>query len=241
MDRAAWNELAEDFEELVCDVVSEETNDQLRRFVGAARPMPKEPVLVDLGCGIGSFILRFGGRFKEIVAVEFAARAIAQAKERCAAVAGIEWLTMDVARAAKRIGARADLTVCLNVITSANAVVRKAQWLSLATVTKPAGFALIVVPSLESEEMIQDHIRRGVKGVKSTTSIDGVVDADGKQQKYYRRDELISLVSGQGFQVKRVGRVVSPWSREGLDRPRSGNDKGPWDWICLAQRLPSVG
>ena len=235
MDRAAWNELADDFEESVCDVTADETTDQLRRFVMASRPSPEKSVLVDLGCGIGSFIQKYGRRFKEIVAVEYASKTMARARERCAAIEGIEWISMDVARASKRIGPRADLTVCMNVITSSNAAVRSAQWASVASVTRPGGFALIVVPSLESEEMVQAHSRRA-GGVKASLTDDGLVEFEGRAQKFYRRDEVTSLVSKQGLDVVRIGRVLSPWSKTGLEKPRSAGSQNPWDWICLARR-----
>jgi len=236
LNRAEWNQLADDFEELVCDVALDETSDQLRRYVDAARPSKEKSVLVDLGCGIGSFIQKFGGRFREIVGVEFAARTIARAKERCAAIDGIEWHTMDVARAAKRIGQRADLTVCMNVITAPRKATRDAQWAGVATVTKPSGFALIVVPSIESEEMIQARIRRGASGIKSTQTADGLVEFDGSAQKYYRRDELMSVVRDNGFDVKRIGQLRAPWAREGMTNPRRPGIQNPWDWIVLARR-----
>jgi SAM-dependent methyltransferase len=235
MDRAEWNGLADEFEESVCDIVASETNDQLRRFVSAARPLPKKPVLVDLGCGIGTFIRTFGRRFDRIIGVEYAPRIMARAKERCAGVKGVEWLTMDAARAAKRIGCRADLTVCLNVITSASSATRNAQWASLAAVTKPSGFALVVVPSLESDEMLMEAHRAERSG-KAAATAGGLADRDGSRQKHYRRDELIEIFRGQGLEVKRLGPVFSPWSGEGLDRPRPGKAKGPWDWICLARK-----
>jgi SAM-dependent methyltransferase len=240
VDRTAWNELADDFEESVCDIASDETNDQLRRFVAAARPLPKKPVLVDLGCGIGTFIRTFGGPFHRIVGVEYAPRIMARAQEQCAAVKGVEWLTMDAARAAKRIGRRADLTVCLNVITSASAATRNAQWASVAAVTKPSGFALVVAPSLESDEMLLPAHRAEQSG-KSAATAGGLADRDGSRQKHYRRDELVGIVSKHGLTVKRVGRVFSAWSGEGLDKPRPGDHKDPWDWICLAQRPPGRG
>ena len=183
MNRTDWNEIADDFEDYVCDVAVDETNDQLRRFVNAVRPSPKNSVLVDLGCGIGSFIQKFGHRFKEIVGVEYAPRIIARAKERCAAIEGVEWLNMDAARAAKKIGTRADLTVCLNVITSASAPVRDAQWAGVASITKTTGRALLVVPSLDSEEMLQAQIfvTRGTPSSKSPTT---VWSRRGKFQKH---------------------------------------------------------
>lgn len=236
MDRAEWNGLADDFEESVCDIVASETNDQLRRFVSAARPLPKKPVLVDLGCGIGTFIRTFGSRFDKIVGVEYAPRIMARARERCAKVKGVEWLTMDVTRAAKAVGRRADLTVCLNVITSASAATRHAQWTSVAAVTKPSGFALVVVPSLESDEMLMDA-HRAEQSDKAAATAGGLADRDGSRQKHYRRGELIEIFGGQGLKVKRLGQVFSPWSGEGLDRPRGGRLGGPWDWICLAQRV----
>ena len=97
-----WNELAGDFENLVVDVARDETSDQLRRFVAAAK-LPKDAVLVDLGCGIGSFIQRFKHRFGAIVGVEFAPDIIARAQKACGDdPKRVEWMTMDVVKAAKR-------------------------------------------------------------------------------------------------------------------------------------------
>lgn len=236
LDRTAWNELAEDFEELVCDVVSDETNDQLRRFVNATYPSPKTSVLVDLGCGIGSFIQKFGHRFKEIVGVEYAPRIIARAKERCAAVDGVEWLNVDAARAAKQIGMRADLTVCLNVITSVSAPVRAAQWAGVASVTKPKGHALLVLPSLESEEMLHRQSLRDARNEKFKITEDGLVETEGSFQKHYRQEEVSTIAASHGLEVKRIARIVSAWSRTGMRKPRSGEWENPWDWIVLAQR-----
>jgi SAM-dependent methyltransferase len=235
MDRAEWNELAEDFENLVVDVTADETGDEVSRFVAAAR-LPKDPVLVDLGCGIGSFIRRFGKRFEEVDGVEHAPKVIARAKEKCAGMKNVRWHTLDAARAAKRLEARADLTVCMNVITSKSAAQRAAQWTGVAAVTKPSGYALLVVPSLESEKMVQKHTP-AAKGEKAPTIIaDGLAEKAGSWQKHYRRDELRALLTEHGFTVKRLGRIYSPWSREGLRKPRNPAFKSPFDWICLAQK-----
>ena len=236
VNRTEWNQLADSFEELVCDVAVDETSALLERFVDTLRPSPRKSVLVDLGCGIGSFILKFGGRFREIVGVEYAPRIITRAKERCAAIEGVEWLTMDAARAAKKIGPRADLTVCLNVITSASAPVRNAQWAAVASVTKPGGHALLVLPSLESEEMLQRQSRRDTRNTQFEITEGGLVETEGSWQKHYRRDELTQIASGHGLAMKRIDRIVSPWSRTGMRKPRRGEWENPWDWICLARR-----
>ena len=142
MNRAQWNHLADDFETEVCDIAREETEDQLGRYVRAARPLPKKSVLVDLGCGLGSFIRRFQDRFLEITGVEYAPRIIARARKNCADVKNVKWLTMDIPRCAKTIGTVADLTVCMNVITSPSSAKRDAIWKTIAKVTKPDGHAI---------------------------------------------------------------------------------------------------
>jgi SAM-dependent methyltransferase len=236
VDRREWNRHADEFEEAICDIIVDERGNQVSRFVGAAR-LPANPVLVDLGCGIGSFVQKFGDRFQKIFAVDFAAQIIKRAKARCAAQLGVEWLVMDVARAFRSIGRRADLTVCMNVITSPSAAKRKALWSCLAKVTKPGGFALVVVPSIESNDMVgQMSAARGRNGAFASKS-NGVVRHEDSWQKHFGRRELIATMSDHGFVTKKIGRVSFGWSDEGLDSPRLSGKKSPWDWICLAQRV----
>jgi len=235
MDRREWNRHAAEFEDAICDIVVDERGNQVSRFVKAAR-LPSEPVLVDLGCGLGSFVQKFGNRFQKIFAVDFAAQIIKRARSRCAKP-GVKWLVMDVARAFKAIKTRADLTVCMNVITSPSAAKRKALWSCVAKVTKPGGFALIVVPSIESNAMVEQISastrRNGAFAAKSG----GVVKHEDSWQKHFGRRELIAAMADHGFRVKQIGRVSFGWDDEGLRKPRSPGKRSPWDWICLAQRV----
>ncbi len=234
MNRQKWNQLGKVFNEEVCDIVREETNDEMKRYVAAAK-LPKDATLVDFGCGVGTFINRFGGRFQKIVGVEFAASAIAQAKVLCAARANVRWMTADIVRAAKDIGRIADLTVCLNVITSSSAAKRAALWQSLADVTKSGGYTLIVVPSLESEGYVQSVIQ-GRKNLRLAAS-DGLVVREEATQKHFEEAEIRETLAEFGFVVKRLGEAHYPWSIEGLRETAARAAKRPWDWVCLAQRL----
>jgi SAM-dependent methyltransferase len=230
VNRQEWNQYAAAFETQICDITLDETDNQLSRFVGAAS-LPPDSVLVDLGCGIGSFIDKFGDRFRRIIGVEYAARIIARAKARCAERAGVTWLTMDISRTFEVIGTCADMVVCLNVITSPSAAKRNSLWSCLAKVTKPKGFALIVVPSIESSRMVAER-----EGDGAVPSDEGLVKREDSWQKHFGRRELAATLSELGFVVTRIGRVHYPWSTEGLRKPRS-DDRRPWDWICLAQRV----
>lgn len=236
MDRRAWNRHANEFEDMICDITVDERGNQVSRFVKASR-LPANAVLVDLGCGLGSFVQKFGSRFQKILAVDFAARIIARARQRCAEQPGVQWLVMDVARAFKAIGRCADLTVCMNVITSPSAAKRKALWSCLANVTKPSGFALVVVPSIESNEMVEQSVCSARRTGAFATKRGGLVKHEDSWQKHFGRGELVTTMSDHGFLVKRIGCVSFGWDDEGLRNPRAAGRKSPWDWICLAQRV----
>jgi cyclopropane fatty-acyl-phospholipid synthase-like methyltransferase len=232
MKRADWDRLADDFETETCDITREESADLTERFVSLARIPKRKAVLIDLGCGVGTFIHRFGGRFGEIFGVEFAPRIIARARKRCADMANVTWLNNDIPHAARKIGTKADLTVCLNVITSDSMAKRAALWSSVASVTKKGGFALVVVPSLESEDVVAAEMKTPPKRKSG-----GVVKRDDAWQKHYERGELETLFGKLGFTVKCIEPAHYPWSIEGLRETKARAVNRPWDWMCLARRV----
>ena len=59
MNRKEWNKLAKTFEKNVCDISREETADQIKRYVARAKIPKSGAVLVDMGCGIGTFIRQY--------------------------------------------------------------------------------------------------------------------------------------------------------------------------------------
>ncbi|MGZ3409227.1 MAG: class I SAM-dependent methyltransferase [Xanthobacteraceae bacterium] len=234
MERAGWNLHADNFETKVCDILAEgnSSNAQLSRMVRAACGSRKNLTLVDFGCGVGTFIERFGDRFKDIVGVEFAPKICARAEKRCADMEHVTWHALDIVKAAKLIGRRADLTVCLNVITSPSKAKRNALWAAVASVTKAQGHLLLVVPSTESDDMVnslEPDYEPGRAG--------GLVERDGIYQKHYKREELIAVLSDFGFNTKSIARAFYPWSIEGIRKPRAAGNRYPWDWMCLAQRV----
>lgn len=235
MNRAQWNKLAS-FETETCDIAREESGDAVKRFFASARLPKKGAVLVDLGCGLGTFIRDFGHRFDQIVGVEYAAPTIARAKKRCAAFENITWYNSGIAQAAARIGCRADLTVCMNVITSSNTTTRSALWRSLASVTKKDGFALIVVPSIESDEMVEEE-ESGKKPRRTKQRAKGLVWRSDAWQKHFVEAELRDDLARVGLTVRRLGRAFYPWSIEGMRETKARRLGRPWDWIVLAERV----
>jgi hypothetical protein len=138
---------------------------------------------------------------------------------------------MDIPQSTKAIGTVADLTVCMNVITSPKFAERRAIWKAIANVTKPDGYALIVVPSLESEHMVQ-QVSGEARPVKLAG---GLVQRDDAVQKHFERRELEPILTRYGFAPVRIGRIHYSWAKEGMRKPRAAKGN-PWDWVCLARR-----
>jgi SAM-dependent methyltransferase len=235
MNRRQWNHLANRFEDAICDIVATDHRNVIRGLVSTVKPSKRHDVLVDLGCGIGTFISEHGHQFKEVIGVDYAFSMIARARERCSDISGVSWLNLDMSRAAVAIGSVADMTVCLNVITSPSAMRREAQWRAVAAVTKPGGFALIVVPAIESARLIARV--RGRNGRAATRRLgSGFVRRGNALQKYFSNRELTSMLEPLGLAVQAVRRVPYAWSEEELPNRLSHDEGQPWDWACLAVR-----
>ena len=269
MTRRHWDRLARRFEDEVCDILEADRTGVLRRLVGRAWIPEQGAVLVDLGCGIGTFVRTYGPAFERVIAVDWSAAMVRRARVRCAELGGVRWMVGDLAGAAKRIGPVGDVVTCLNVITAPDATVRERLWAALAAATRPGGSVLVVVPSFESARSVQQvkaelRARRAARRAASgavrhahgadgrdgvATSVrrsavrlpaDGVLDNGGDPQKYFRRAELIAALRMHGFADPVIRRVPYAWSDEGVRVPAS-EGRRPWDWACLARRVRERG
>jgi SAM-dependent methyltransferase len=191
-------------------------------------------VLVDAGCGIGTFLKRFGRRYGEVHAFDFAGKMVERSKRRCVKMSHVHWQTLGLEDAAAAIGPVGDLTVCLNVITSTDADLRRRQWKSLAGLARPGGHVLVVVPSVESAV----HVMQ----VADETDAADAADIEGgllprgdseQNQKHYTRDEMQQVMRKHGLRVVVLRRIHYPWSDEGLDDYAA---RRPWSWVCLARK-----
>ena len=237
VSRKEWDKLADDFEREVCDITRETKGNQIAAMVRSLPLSAKSSVLVDLGCGLGTFVERYGKLFRRTVAVEHAPRIIARAKKRLAGRGDIAWLTSNIPPAARRIGRVAGLTVCMNVITMPETRIRARMWDGVAQVTKRHGHALIVVPSIESDRMVECVAYGTSRADAIAEAPDGLVDRGGSRQKHFARAELNDLLAAHGFRVKKMQRVFYPWAKEGLRKPRGAGTRRPWDWLVLAQKV----
>ncbi len=230
MSRQTWNRLAKSFEVAVCDV-TRSSGKQVAQLVARTEPS-RSKTLIDAGCGIGTFTKRFGRRYGQVLAFDFAGKMVTRAKKLCAVVPNVSWSTMGLEDAAGKLGPVGDFVACLNVITSTDAALRRKQWTSLAGLAQPGGFVLVVVPSLES----------ALRVAKFADEDNQIHDSDFKSsivfrgeypQKHYARTELRETIAAEGLRVVSLKRIRYPWSDDGVDDP--GRPQ-PWSWVALARK-----
>jgi len=236
--RAQWNRLAARFNSSVCDIVAGDRDGVVDGIVQYAIEQRPRPVVIDLGCGMGTFIRRYGRRFGASIGVDFAERMLRGARRRCAKIPRVRWVCASVEDAPRAVGEQADLTVCLNVLTSPNAALRRRQWKALGRITKPGGLTIVVLPSLESSELVarvEERLRPGSSGARSG---DGTVVNRGKaRQKHYTRAELRDAANRAGFRVLKIVRIPYPWRDEGVEAVNAfTRGRQPWDWVLLGVR-----
>lgn len=228
MSQRAWNLLAQDFEDAVCDITAT-SGDRLEELVDRTRPTRRQ-TLVDAGCGIGTFVERFGPRFGKIVAFDFAEAMVKRARRRCRDLRHAAWQAMPLEDAGERIGPIAHLAICLNVITSPDAELRQRQWQSLATLVRPGGYLLVVVPSVESARYVAES---DDQMPDLPDDAEDLIRRTDTRQKHYSRNQLRRRVTQHGLQVLSLRRISYPWSEEGSELVAR---KNPWDWTCLTRK-----
>lgn len=239
LSREHWNKLAAQFNSSVCDITAGERGQVLKTLVDEALARNPRPVVIDLGCGVGTFIRRYGRRFGETVGVDFAERMLRGARRRCAKVPRVRWVCASVEEAPSKVGLKADFSVCLNVLTSPDAALRRRQWKALATLTKPGGCTLVALPSFESAKLVADVDEKLNPGSSAQRYADGSVNRGEARQKHYTRQELRAAAERAGFRALRLVKVNYTWRDEGIDpraAAKASRGRYPWDWVLLAAR-----
>jgi SAM-dependent methyltransferase len=229
MSQQGWNRLAAKFETSVCDITSTSAP-AIEKLVALARPNRRQ-TLVDAGCGIGTFVERFGDRFGKVVAFDFANAMVKRARKLCNDLEHAEWASLPLEDAGERFGSIAHLAVCMNVITAPKRSLRERQWQSLGELVRPGGHLLVVVPSFESAEYVASLDNEAFNC--SFEEDNEMVRRNDTDQKHYSRRELRRTVTNEGFDVIALRKVSYPWGEDGLEL---GARKTPWDWACLARK-----
>jgi SAM-dependent methyltransferase len=233
-----WDKWARDFDDHVCDIASTDPRRVIPSAVRSLRLPARSPRLIDLGCGRGTFLRRFGRGFESCVGVDFSSVMLRLAAAACRRLQDVAFIRSDARQFRLPSPPRATLIACFNVATSPSASDRRRIWNVLSDSTEDGGHALVVVPSLESARAVDHAAReRRIRTVRRLLP-GGIAAVDGVRQRFFTREELAGELTGHAFNVKSVRKVWYPWREEGLDGRSFPRMEMPWDWLAVATREP---
>ncbi len=228
-----WDHLADVYAEEVCDIFQRDTRGVIARWLRAQRLLDGRRTLLDVGCGIGSFLRRYGRYFPMKTGADHSRRMLQLARHRCRMQPDIRWAQADVLALPRAWRASADLAVCANVLTfvPVGACLRALR--QVTGTLRVGGYALLIIPSLESHDRVLAWETGHAAPVRRGGS--AVVQRDDRRQRFHTQVGAQRLAERAGLMAVQVRKVWYPWRDEGLAPPARGAEP-PWDWLVTGRR-----
>jgi SAM-dependent methyltransferase len=236
-----WEDAAARWHEEIFDSLAEDrsgiVHDTLRDL--AARGA----VVADFGCGVGGYLPFLATHFDRVVAFDWAASCVAQARSTAGGHANVE-VHRSTPRTIARFRESSDVTIAMNVFIDARRQARRRALRQAVSLTRPGGRVVVLVPSLESV-VYSDAVRRAFRpGARADYGFaatpggrdPGVVAIDGVPTKHYVGDELRLLLESTGCATEALHRVEYSWDILHAAPPDGFGGPGPWDWLAIARR-----
>jgi SAM-dependent methyltransferase len=248
MNRAYWDALAENYEEEVFSVLENDSANTIRWHIKNHTGANK--IATDLGCGIGYILPLLSRYFDRVEAVDLSAKCLKRARSSNENLDNVRYWHLDMSREQKKLP-RSDFMLAVNSVISPSLQVQRGLFRSIKQKLKKGGELLLVVPSLESSLFV-DNRNMEIKykeNKKSTIRMnkgfnkneykkvhEGIKYIDGVATKHYLKEELVSIIESNGFNIKKIRKLEYSWSTEFENSPAWLKAPYPWDWFLLATR-----
>ncbi|MBI3792674.1 MAG: class I SAM-dependent methyltransferase [Gemmatimonadetes bacterium] len=224
-----WDRHARAFTSEVFDITRAHRGRTLDRLVRELAPPRGTGLLLDAGCGIGTFTRQYGARFAHVVAMDFSPAILARAMRAKPAMANVTWMCADiVALPALLRPGLADLTVSLNVLTYASKDRNRAILRALRDCTAKGGHAIVVAPSAESEAEAQ--------GLPATAAAVHLQQRLGLKQTFFTRVELARAALRAGWKAADVMPITYPRAYERVGKAGTNSRRDNYDWLAVLTR-----
>tara|TARA_A100001037_G_scaffold306004_1_gene348591 strand:- start:2531 stop:3286 length:756 start_codon:yes stop_codon:yes gene_type:complete len=250
LDQAYWDRVAGRFDSEVLKILERDRNGTLSRTLRDLASKRKR--VADFGCGNGSLLPILSAVFRDVSAIDFSRALLSQAQTRTTDSRNITFHQADLVRPIE-LPHKIDVSVCVNVLLSPDAIVREAILENVTRALKRRGKLLLVVPAYESllhtyTTIIQTNVDLGdrrqdavleVQAVyeeEVVSPLEGTVVLGTEPTKLHTRESIESAILDQGLRIDRVDRIEYPWSEMIDDAPEDLGAPYPWDWLVLARK-----
>ncbi|MCF7688299.1 MAG: class I SAM-dependent methyltransferase [Cephaloticoccus sp.] len=249
MNRAYWDDLAEDYDDAIFSVRDNDTAGLVAGHI--ARWGNPKHIAADLGCGVGKFTPLLAQNFGRVQACDLSPKLLARARRACRTHANVDFLQTNLGWVAHPFDP-VDFVLCVNVLIMADLDARMSAWRAVTAQVKRGGHLLLVTPSVESMHYTQFRridwcLRSGLacaeavsESVPARGSVrdlhQGIRAIKGVRTKHHLREELLVLLRGHHLEVLSIEKLTYPWTIEFSQPPAWLLGPHPWDWLVLARR-----
>ena len=248
MKRIYWEKIAPSYHDEIFDVLHNDKKAIIRSAI--KKVSSRSNTVIDIGCAIGKWLPVLAPVFKKVYAADISAKNLEIAKKTYPQYKNVEYLRADMSGSKIKVP-KCDFAICINAILTSSLKDRTIFFQSLPACLKKGGRIILVMPSLESWLFTsivgnQWKIDRDVLNQKFSAKAalkkwnninQGNADIDNVPTKHYLKEELILLLSREGFIVEDFQKIEYNWDTEFIKPPKWLKQPQPWDWMVLAKKL----
>ena len=251
MKQAYWDRVAENYENELFDVLS---NDKKQLIAKHIRRYGKgKKLAVDLGCGSGRFLPLLSRTLQEVVAIDLSSNCLRLATQANQRLDNVTYHKADLATKGLDIR-KTDLALSVASIMMPDIALRNRVYDNITRQLKRGAHFILVVPSMESamfthSRLIEWNLKQGSSPRRASRDRfeghtkddvlrhrEGVARVDGIPTKHYLREELIVLLEKRKMRILEIEKLEYDWNTEFARPPRWMQAPGPWDWLVVSQR-----
>jgi 2-polyprenyl-3-methyl-5-hydroxy-6-metoxy-1,4-benzoquinol methylase len=250
LDKAYWNSVADRFDDEVLKILDRDRNNTLSSAI--SKISSRKKTVADFGCGNGSLLPVLSGQFREVQAIDYSPKLLADAESRCKTATNISYQQADLS-SPFRIHRKVDILLCVNVIIQPDSAIRDSILQNAFHSLKRRGKMILVVPSYESlfhtyQTIVEANVamdvsrKTAIAEVESIfreeviSPIDGIVSLGSVPTKMHTQTEIQTALEDLGMKSISIQRIEYDWAEMIDDAPKGLGGPYPWDWLAVARK-----
>ncbi|QDV33657.1 class I SAM-dependent methyltransferase [Tautonia plasticadhaerens] len=246
-----WSRHASNYDELFLDPFEPGVENPIVPAIGAV-PDPGSKLAIDLGCGTGPLLPMLLGRFREVVAIDFAPAMVDAARQRLGPDADRVQFHVRPMDQLDDFTDRVDVAVAINSIVMPDVRDVDRTLSAIRRALRPGGVFFGVVPAIDAiQYQTMLLLDRALEQGNAPAEADRLAQQQaehhlydfgfgrfafrGLRQKFWQSFELDYRLRKAGFGSVRLDQVLYPWD---ANLPLGEHFRGQprsWDWAFEAR------